>query len=615
MAGKVKSEAVLRANDRKLKPDLRRARGKFKKFGRGVEKDFKKSFGGVRRSIAGIAGFAGVAGLAALGRDVIQFDKNLTRLRIQTSKSKADFAKFADQIKVLSNESGLSRQSILALATQVQAAGGDFDFTSGQLGLLTKVVVATGASMEDVANVAVTLQKNFAGIEPANLEKAFDILAVGGEAGSVELKELASELGILSAGFKQFGSDSEKGLAELGAAFQVIQADFGFSPEQARTGLNAVFVGLLKRSKEFGRLTGVNVRDATGEYRNLVDILAELKTKGVGLDVLIKAIGGRAIAGKTLFSLVENLNGPDGLEGIRDKSLENTKIQKDFASITETAGGRISKAFEQVKNRFAEALTPERIDKMVAAFEALVDVIKFVADNASAFVALFVGAKAAQMGITVSKLVTGLTSAGTQASKLTGAMGLLSGAVGLVGAGIAGWGIGRALDEALGLSDAISDVLIKVNKVKEESGFLRGGAGEFGPVRRALAASGALPLDPQEQSLARKVALEAADKGVVGPGGRFNEERLAEVAGATLTRQQRADPTFSAAAQKALREEITFALASSRQQAALREQTAIATGGAQGSPRESAVLVKIQVDEQGLLKAKQATDRAARNAR
>jgi hypothetical protein len=53
--------------------------------------------------------------------------------------------------------------------------------------------------------------------------------------------------------------------------------------------------------------------------------------------------------------------------------MRNGVVQEDSAAYAESSSGRIAIAFERIKNKIAEAFTPERIEKFVNALEGLAD--------------------------------------------------------------------------------------------------------------------------------------------------------------------------------------------------------------------------------------------------
>lgn len=498
----VKSETSIRASSRRLNPDLRKARRKFKKFGKGVERDLKKSFGGVRRGIGQIAGLASVAGLAALGKDLLKFEGNLTRFGLAAGKSGKDLALLRDRITKVSNEFGVSRAKVLGGATAFAEVSGDTEGAIANMELFARVAVATNSSMDDIAKVANVVGSKFKGIPAADLGKAFDILAVGGRAGSVELQQFAGELGQLSSQATKFTGAGLEGLALLSAGFQSIQTDFGNSPEQARTAMKGLFIALQSRRKEFKKATKIDI-----EGKGLEQILQEVSRAGVDFDKIKKGLGGKAPAAIALESMAKNLG---TIQRIRDESLKTSIIQNDNDVIQASAAGRIAKAWERVKNQFAKVLTPERITKLAGAFEVLVDVIAFLVDNIGSVIGAFTAFKALGFASTMLE--------GAAAAKKAGsALGLLGARAGAIGAALAiGLGLGKILDDLLGISDAIAGLAPK-KEAAEKTGFAADRVRELDVGVRSRAKAG-FALSPSEERSARLLVENAKQEGLIKDG-------------------------------------------------------------------------------------------------
>ena len=112
------------ARSAKLDRELRKARRKFKRFGRDVKQDLGRSFSGVKRSIAGAGLLGGVGGFALASQQVIGFEDRLDRLRIQAGDmSRTELAALRNQIRGLSDDTGLTAESILDGAEKVVELG------------------------------------------------------------------------------------------------------------------------------------------------------------------------------------------------------------------------------------------------------------------------------------------------------------------------------------------------------------------------------------------------------------------------------------------------------------------------------------------------------------
>lgn len=442
--------ARLRADDRKLSPELRRARRKFQKFGRQVKRDLKRSFQGVRRNMTAVLGPGLVAAFALAGREAFRFEKRLLQLGIQAGKTDGEMAAFRGKLTEVSKATGVSRSELEAVASQFVTATGDFVTAEKSLGLFADVLQATGTNSEDLANVMAVLKTQFRDIKPEQMAEAFGVLAVAGKAGSVELKEMASELGRVAGSFQQFGGKDIAGLQQIASAFQVVQSRFGFSAEQARTGVKSFFDQLGKNKKKVRDVFGVDVRG-----KDLFQILDELKRTGrVNRDNLFKALGERK-AVDAAEALVENLDEARKIQGqISDEGAG--AIAKDAQRFRESDVGKMEASINALKQAFIDVFTPERIKKFTDLFGKLVPIVEFMLENIVGIGAAFVAMKGVQLGAFVAKMTALATAAG--ATKLA----MLGWAGGIGAALAAGVAFGRMLDNWLGLSRRISDTLFEM---------------------------------------------------------------------------------------------------------------------------------------------------------
>ena len=198
--GRRKAEAVLGADTRKLDRDLRNARSKFMKFGRGVTNSLKRSFGGISRTVGGVLGVGAGASVAVVGRQVFDLEKRLTRFRIAAELSGDETQAFRDSLFASSKQLGLLPEQVLSGAEKLQALVGDTELTKKSMFDLGRVAAATGADMADISSVAAAASGAF-GLSGEGLNGALAVLIKQGKAGSVEFAELGQHLAKKSPGF------------------------------------------------------------------------------------------------------------------------------------------------------------------------------------------------------------------------------------------------------------------------------------------------------------------------------------------------------------------------------------------------------------------------------
>lgn len=384
MASSPEARAILRADNSKLRRDLRKARRLFSRtFGR-VASRIRGTLSKALSPLASPLGVAGAgAGIALAAKDVFGFERQLTRLGIQAGKTPRQLNEFRAAIDDISVRTGVARKELLGGAAAFVSLVGESGFSVKTLETFARVAQASGADMQDLAGVALSLQENLK-IDPKDFEKAFSIILHAGKAGSVELKEMASLLTTIAPTFSKFGDNAEFGtdaLASMAAGLQFLRKEFG-SASEATTGFSGLMVGLTKHAKEF-EAAGVNIfdvgPDGVKRYRDLSAIIDDIAASRLAKDptLLTKAFG-RDEARKAF----------DALSGYRQQwralsaeSLAANDVASDYTTFMESSSGRMDKAMSKIKVAIANAFTPEVIELFVSAATKGAELIERIAKS------------------------------------------------------------------------------------------------------------------------------------------------------------------------------------------------------------------------------------------
>ena len=408
-------EILLGVKDRKMRRDLRRIEGDVGSFAKRTSHKLRSSF---KDAFGGLAGVGTVAGIAAIGKGVIDVDRKMTRLGIQAGQSKAEMIGFHNQLRALSDDTGLSTEHLADAAARFVSLTGACAQANRGAEVFAKTSAASGASLEDVSAAAASLKNNLGIDDVAGFEKGLSIMLAQGKAGAVELREMASLLPTIAPTFTKFGTKGTQGLAELGAALQVVRQGFGSSAEAA-TGLNALSVALVRSAKKLKK-AGVRVYEKDNRtLRNQLDIIRDiskarkLNSQGKLLDAL-----GDTGAVRALSELIEKLNQVDTLVAT---GLGSNAVNDDFATYMESNAGRIEKAWQRLQNTLAREITPARLTFLVEAFEAVGRAAGFVVDNIKAIAVAFAAWKMAQWTRRIHSLATSLGTAAAAGTELAAA--------------------------------------------------------------------------------------------------------------------------------------------------------------------------------------------------
>ena len=319
----------------------------------------------------GLLGVGAAAGAAM--KDAINFDEAITDLHVSSGRSIGDLGEFRKKILAMSTAMGVAKEEVLSGAQTYVTLTGDSKTAMESLETFSKVAKGQKTDMKDVATVAATMGDQF-GLTAGQFEQAFSILASGAKAGSIEFSDMAGLMASLGANFAQFGkSKGTDGVATLGAAFQVAKKSFG-SASEAATGLEAIMGSLQQNAKKLKKEGKIDVFEKDGKtLKPMMEIIDAIASKDFNGSQLFDLLG-RKEAVKTFQALSKNRQ---ALDDIKDASMRAKDVQVDFDTRAQSSSERLSKAWNTFKNRIAEALTPERVEKFVSIMEqVLVTIVK-----------------------------------------------------------------------------------------------------------------------------------------------------------------------------------------------------------------------------------------------
>ncbi len=376
--GTERARVGFEVDNSKVDPGLRKTRSKFDRFSKGLT----KSMAGVRGGLGmlgsglGLVGFAGAAGMVVAAKSVGKFEDRLNRLQIQSGKSSKEMDGVRASINQLSKDTGVDRDDILAGAEGYVTLTGDMDGATKAMGTFTKVAVASGAEMSDIAATAAALKQNMK-VDPADFEQAFSIMLSQGKAGAIELKELSSLLAGIAPTFSRFGTTGAAGMAQLGAMLQLTRQGFGSAAESV-TGLEAMMTSFQKNARRF-QANGVKifVKDPKTGKKTMRDL--SLIVKDLGNSKLMKdptalsAAFGRVEGQKAFEELIKV---PGALDDMIAKTSTANDVAQDFQTRMASDAQQAEIAFARMKVAIAEAFTPEVIHGFVDALKSAVSLVE-----------------------------------------------------------------------------------------------------------------------------------------------------------------------------------------------------------------------------------------------
>jgi hypothetical protein len=229
--------------------------------------------------------------------------------------------------------------------------------------------------MQDVATVAATLGQQF-GLTSKQFEQAFSILSAGAKAGAVEFRDMAGLMASLGANVHRFGdSGGIKGVAQLGAMFQVAKQGFGSAAETA-TGLESLMGGIQQINKAKLKSAGLTGKNGFTQYEKdgktlkpLLQIVDELSKKKLNATQLFDLLG-RKEAVKT-FDVVSK--GRAEVDKLATSLIRSKDVMTDFRKRAESPSARAAASWNAFKNSIASVFTPEVIEKFSNAISATLE--------------------------------------------------------------------------------------------------------------------------------------------------------------------------------------------------------------------------------------------------
>jgi hypothetical protein len=490
---------------------LDRALGRSKSGLKTWASDIKHSVGhalhGAFEGLSEIAGLGGVAAIALIGHETLKLQAHLDQVRFKFGMTAAGINQFRDQLEEVATAKGVNPELLLAGTEKYASLTHDVGQAREMMEMFGDAANVSGASVEQLGSTAATLRGKFGITEVVDMKQALSSLYSESRGGGVTFAEMADHLGYLAPRFSMFGTTGAKGVAELGALFEVMRKGTG-STEEAAGAVSSLMSALLKPAVQKQlKHAGIKLFDVDAKgvrhLRDLSTVLFEIEAKTKGDPGKLAKMFGRP---EPVFAMIQLAKaGKASFDSMLASAMGTDQLGADAKAWADTATGKINQAKQRMETSIAKLFTPERIDMIAAAVDKLSRAIQFLASNpglAIAGVALmkFGGGGGAEgllggaeggkhgagggFGSSVRRSLVGATvgygvgsylnrdwsgpmaTLSTAALTTAGALGPLGNAAGLAGAAIAG------------LFEIADARITKENKAREDAVF-----GKFGKER------------------------------------------------------------------------------------------------------------------------------------
>lgn len=426
------------------------------------------------------------------------------------------------KIRAMSTEVLQSNEALLGGIDVLVGKGMEAPQAIAAIKDIGRAATATGASVEDMANLAFAAMSNLH-IPADKLEKTLNILAQSGKEGGFELKNMAHEFPQLTAAAEQMGLTGTDAAASMGAALQVAMRGAADPSIAANNMANFLQKAKADETKRNFQKLGVDLEqaliDGAEAGKNPIETVMEQIAEVTGAD-LNKAIegafdvNGNMVAGaadkiSANFRLGE-LFGDRQVQDFLAPMLANYQeymrikqksaaadgvIGRDFANMAKTyneSANRLGLAWDKLMGSVGKALMPAAtwgMEKITGGVDALAELAEAAPHATFAVTGLATVMTVYKTATLASHLATtlfrrdvgGLTRELLTVGRVTGAGGSIGKVLGVGGKALGGVGLALQAGSAIG-------TLMDDKATREDKGGAVGGLGGAA----AGAAAGAL---------------------------------------------------------------------------------------------------------------------------
>lgn len=487
--------------------------------GKAAWKDFgesiKESIGSATRTVvSGLSEVAlaqGKVNFSAQHAQVREFEASTARMAVAARR---DLEGVRAEIEQTGVAIGKRPQEVTAWSGEVERLtyhiGGATDAIRG----MSELAADTGRTVEDYRGLAVEL--GIVGHVAGDTTRAVGVLRaqsdeLGNAGGVAAFTDQIEGLGDV---ISRFAVNSERDFLRVTALAGVLGQ--GLSPQAAQRVQQGALGAIAGDPLRWERFLGHSIQDEHGQVADPSKVMQEMRAKVLGrygvdarrvLQLNFGAETGAAIYNAD-FGKAAELSGlaPSGAPSAAQRALLGTDAgQRSVASAELAVSSRALLGSSTMLGRAADSLERFAAHNPIAS--------TFASTAVGAGIASFLAKQTGAGGLieTLTPGVSTIRGAGSQGGALMAGLGS---AAAVVGAGVAGYQAGTALDEALGISDWISGTSTGTgtsrNKEAANERFatdVAGAQGRIAAIRRTNAAlRGVAGLSPEELGAGRTAA-------------------------------------------------------------------------------------------------------------
>ena len=341
-------------------PGLSKVAAAGKQFGAG----FLNTAATVDKALSGITGTLATIGVsmgaAATINKTIDFEDKIARIGTVAKMSSDEMKQFKKEIfeAAMMPDIKMNPDELVAAVDVIKDKTGDLAFAQANVQNMGRAMRAFGVDGSDMGGMMAEFNK--LGYKAEEVTDLLDVMYSQGNKGAFTAAEFAKNGSAIISAYSKIGTSS-KDLKNANAAMQILTMGVK-DPTAAVTVLESLMQELADPQKQeklsqLGKSLGMNldVRDATGQFRDLTELMPEivkagnkLESLGLSKDVFGTIFGGVAVRGLTAFD-----NFGYKLEGLLDTSDAVGAVSEAAAANASTLKSNITNlqtAFTAVAN-------------------------------------------------------------------------------------------------------------------------------------------------------------------------------------------------------------------------------------------------------------------------
>lgn len=336
----------------------------------------------VDKAFSGMTAKMGALGvslsLGAATKDIVDIDARLTRMGLTADASAEQVNKLKQKIFEAAQDPNIKidTSKIIEALESVMTKTGDLQYVEDNIKNIAVALQATGEAGESIGDVFSEFQKF--GYDASSITALMDDMVKQGDQGEYTFGKFAATAKAVLSAYSPIGNSVED-TKKLGAVMQILIA--GTKNEMgAVTALSTVMAELSdpQKQEQLG-LIGVAVRDNTGKFRDLADIMQDIlgvAEKEGNIDFLgevfgmssMKAVRAFQLYGKNYKKLTDDLGDTTGaleaksarMAGTMKANLQN--LQTTFLKFADT---NLAKPLEKLNDLLSYlSENPERMEKV-----------------------------------------------------------------------------------------------------------------------------------------------------------------------------------------------------------------------------------------------------------